>query len=207
MKIVLFFFLLICFNASAEQHTQFNSLSLESKVDSVSQTEFLRRNSNVKTIAWSNTGKIYIYLKNGEAENYALNDKEEVEKAESKYGTLPKQRRPFPFKEKYPPYLGGDVYALMSMEVSPEYPGGKAAMDNYLKKNISASKKQGFSGIATVSFVIEKDGSLTNVKVERGINNTIDAELVRVLESSVKWSPGIKNGNPVRCSYTLQVRI
>lgn len=207
MKILFLFLMLYCSIASAKYSFEDKSRLLESTSDSVSQTEFLRRNPVVKQIAWTNTGKIYIYMKSGAIENYDLNNEEEVKKAEQKYGTLPSPRRKLSFSKTEGSFLGGDVYAALAIDVPPAYPNGKRAIDAYFKKNIDHTKKNGFSGLVLLTFVVEKDGSLSNVELARGISEPIDAEIIRVLKASGKWNPGIRKGEIVRTLYTLRVKV
>jgi periplasmic protein TonB len=56
-----------------------------------------------------------------------------------------------------------------------------------------------------VQFVVEKDGSLTNIKVLRGINDTYNQEVIRLMQRSPKWQPAMINGKPVRCMYTMPI--
>lgn len=98
------------------------------------------------------------------------------------------------------------IYQIV--EVMPEFPGGTEAMMNYLSKNIKypeEAKEQGISGRVFLSFVIEKDGSVSNVKVARGIGKLCDDEAVRVVKAMPKWNPGTMKGKPVRVSYMLPI--
>ena len=63
----------------------------------------------------------------------------------------------------------------------------------------------GISGKVYISFVVEKDGSLTDIKVVRPLGSGTDEEAVRVLKNSPKWKPGIQNGRPVRVAYTMPI--
>lgn len=97
----------------------------------------------------------------------------------------------------------------MSMvETKPQFPGGDAAMYSWLSSNISypaQAQEEGASGKVTVSFIVEKDGSLTDVKVVRGKHPALDKEAVRVVKAMPKWQPGRNNGEAVRVSYMLPV--
>ncbi len=97
-----------------------------------------------------------------------------------------------------------------SVENLPEFPGGLAAFGKYLEKNLrypAVAKENNIQGRVSVNFVVEKDGSLTDVKVVRGIGGGCDEEAVRVLTSknAPKWKPGNQNGRPVRVSYTIPI--
>ena len=95
------------------------------------------------------------------------------------------------------------------VEHMPEFPdGGMSALMEYLSKNIKypeAAMKKGTQGRATVQFVVEKDGSITNVKILRGIDPELDKEAIRVISAMPKWKPGMQKGKPVRVKYTVPV--
>ncbi len=98
------------------------------------------------------------------------------------------------------PMLSGTV------EVNPEYPGGMNAWNKFLQKNLkypSQAIDAGVGGKVIVSFVVEKDGHLTDIKVLRSAGYGLDEEVVRVLKLVPPWKPGIQNGRPVRVMYTL----
>ena len=88
----------------------------------------------------------------------------------------------------------------------PQYPGGEKAMMEYVAKNVKypqEAKDKEIQGRVFVGFVVEKDGSVSTVKVLRGIGGGCDEEAVRVVSSMPKWKPGIKDGKPVRVSYMM----
>lgn len=94
------------------------------------------------------------------------------------------------------------------VEVMPEFPGGMQAMIEYLNTNIKYPKdaiKQKVSGRVMVMFVVETDGSLSNVRVARKVFPSLDAEAVRVVKSMPKWKPGKEKGKVVRVNYTMPV--
>ena len=85
---------------------------------------------------------------------------------------------------------------------------GMSALMEYLSKNIKypeAAMKKGTQGRATVQFVVEKDGSITNVKILRGIDPELNKEAVRVISAMPKWKPGTQKGEAVRVKYTVPV--
>ncbi|MCD8740946.1 TonB family protein [Mucilaginibacter roseus] len=95
-----------------------------------------------------------------------------------------------------------------AVETQPAFPGGLAAFGNYLSKNIrypAVARENNVQGRVFVQFVVERDGSLTDITVLRGIGSGCDEEAVRVLKKSPKWSPGIQNGRPVRVQYTVPI--
>lgn len=95
-----------------------------------------------------------------------------------------------------------------SVEQAPAFPGGFEAFYNYLGQNIrypaDARAKQE-QGRVIVTMTVEKDGSLTDVKVVRGVSASLDQEAIRVISASPRWSPGIQNGRPVRVQYTIPI--
>ena len=94
------------------------------------------------------------------------------------------------------------------VEVMPQYPGGQIAMLKYLMENIKypeQAMKKGIQGRVAVSFIVEKDGSISNVKPVLSVHPLLDKEAVRVVESMPKWSPGKQNGKPVRVRFNVPV--
>ena len=97
-----------------------------------------------------------------------------------------------------------------TVETKPEYPGGIGKFYQYVGQNYripNELQKTGVNGTVIVSFVVEKDGSLTDIKVIRDLGYGTGAEAIRVLKKSKKWAPGIQEGRPVRVSYTLPIRL
>ena len=93
-------------------------------------------------------------------------------------------------------------------EQMPEYPGGMPAMFEFLMKNLQYPKdaeKQKVEGRVMVMFVVETDGSISDVKVAKKTFPSLDAEAVRVVQSMPKWTPGRDKGKVVRVQYTLPV--
>jgi protein TonB len=95
------------------------------------------------------------------------------------------------------------------VESMPTFPGGMGALMKYLAENIKyppLAKESGIQGRVFINFVVEPDGSISNVKVLRGIGGGCDEEAVRVVKNMPKWSPGKQRGKPVRVSYNLPVK-
>ena len=93
-------------------------------------------------------------------------------------------------------------------EIMPEYPGGTAALMKYLGTNIkypTISQEMGSAGRVIVQFVVDKDGSISNPEVVRGVDAYLDKEAIRVISSMPKWRPGVQNGKKVRVKYTVPV--
>ena len=94
------------------------------------------------------------------------------------------------------------------VEEQPAFPGGAAAMYKYLQENIQypdAARNAGLTGKVYISFVVEKDGSITNTKIMRDIGGGCGPEAVRVVKSMPKWTPGKQRGKAVRSAFTLPV--
>ena len=90
----------------------------------------------------------------------------------------------------------------------PSFPGGMGALMQYLKGNIDypiEAFKKNIGGRVVVAFIIEKDGSLSDVRIAKSVHPLLDAEAIRVVSSMPKWNPGLENGNPVRVKYTIPV--
>jgi protein TonB len=110
---------------------------------------------------------------------------------------------------------GGDVKAAAednepkifgTIEVNPEFPGGETAWAKFLQKNLKYPAQAidaGIGGKVLISFVVEKDGHLSDIKVVRGPGYGLEDEAVRVLKLVPPWKPGIQNGRPVRVMYTM----
>lgn len=102
--------------------------------------------------------------------------------------------------------LGDKVYTIV--EKQPGFPGGYQAFGQYLASNIkypAADKENKVEGRVIVQFVVETDGSLSDIKAIRSPSETLSAEAIRVLLRSPKWIPGVQNGHQVRVSYTIPI--
>lgn len=102
-----------------------------------------------------------------------------------------------------------DNQVYVSNVQMPQYPeGGLTGAMQYIRKNIkypAIAQENGIQGNVTVSFIVEKDGSITNITVAKGINPYLDKEAIRVVSSMPKWNPGIRQGKVVRCKYVIPV--
>ena len=95
---------------------------------------------------------------------------------------------------------------LEKAEVMPQFPGGDQAMMKFVSENVQypeEAKEKEISGRVLVGFIVEKDGSVNEVKVVKGIGGGCDEEAVRVVKAMPKWKPGKQKGKPVRVHYTL----
>lgn len=94
------------------------------------------------------------------------------------------------------------------VEDMPEFPGGDVAMHNYLSQNIQyppEARENGIQGRVYVSFVIDTDGSIVDVRIVRSISPSLDAEAIRIVKSMPRWKPGTQRGKSVRVSYTVPI--
>lgn len=95
------------------------------------------------------------------------------------------------------------------VEVMPKYKNGMSDLMAYLCENVrypeEAIKKK-IQGTVTIKLIIEKDGSVSNVKVAQAVHPLLDAEAMRVVKAMGKWTPGTMKGKPVRVSYHLPIR-
>ena len=107
-----------------------------------------------------------------------------------------------------PPPVEEVTYDLAAVQEQPDFPGGMAQMYGYLRKNIKYPDMEfdaGIQGKVYVEFVVDKDGSVEEVKVRRGVSAGLDKEALRAVKSMPKWSPGKMNGKPVKCRFTIPV--
>ena len=94
------------------------------------------------------------------------------------------------------------------VEQQPLFPGGPAALMKYLSENTKypvVAQENGVQGRVTVQFVVEKDGSISDVHVLKGVDPSLDKEAVRVVKSMPRWTPGKQNGITVRVNYRVPV--
>lgn len=94
------------------------------------------------------------------------------------------------------------------VEQMPMYPGGDAALMQYLSSNIhypAVAAENGVQGRVVVGFVVEKDGSITDVNVLRSVDPSLDREAMRVVKNMPRWTPGKQNGSAVRVKYQVPV--
>lgn len=94
------------------------------------------------------------------------------------------------------------------VEQMPEFPGGAAEMTKFIQKNIKypmMARESDIQGRVYINFVVEPDGSVSNVTVMRGIGGGCDEEAVRIVNMMPKWNPGKQRGIAVRCSFTVPI--
>jgi protein TonB len=103
--------------------------------------------------------------------------------------------------------VDNQIYNTAGIEVKPDFPGGINKFYKFVGDNYQTPEEDGLKGKVYVTFVVEKDGSLTDIKVIRDIGYGTGKEAIRVLKKSPKWSPGVQNGKPVRVLYSLPITI
>ena len=94
------------------------------------------------------------------------------------------------------------------VEQMPSFPGGQSALLEWLSNNVKypvVAQENGVQGRVVVSFVVERDGSITDVKVVRGVDPSLDKEASRVVKAMPRWIPGKQNGSAVRVKYNVPV--
>lgn len=95
------------------------------------------------------------------------------------------------------------------VEVMPSFPGGQGALMSYLSSHVKypvVAQENGVQGRVTVSFVVERDGSITDVHVVRSVDPSLDREAARVISSMPNWQPGKQNGSAVRVKFNVPVQ-
>lgn len=96
-----------------------------------------------------------------------------------------------------------------AVQENPEYVGGEEARIMFLRKNIvypQIAREANIQGTVYITFVVEKTGEITNVKLERGIGGGCDEESIRVTKAMPKWKPGKQREKPVRVQYTVPIK-
>ncbi len=104
------------------------------------------------------------------------------------------------------PEVSNKVFDVV--EEMPSFPGGQAALMSFLSSNIKypvVAQENGVQGRVIVGFVVERDGSITDVKVMRSVDPSLDREAQRVVKAMPRWKPGKQNGSAVRVKYTVPV--
>ena len=113
------------------------------------------------------------------------------------------------------PVDDGEVVAVVEAEIftiveeQPGFPGGESALMDYLKNNIKypqLARESNIQGTVFVTFVVEPNGSISNVKVLRGIGGGCDEEATRVVKNMPSWTPGKQRGKPVSVKFNLPIR-
>ena len=138
-----------------------------------------------------------------------------VERAETEPSVAPEPAATAPMGEivvagyrNRPAAVADDDKIYTSVEVMPEFPGGQAELLKFLAKGMKypeAAIRDGKQGRVIVSFVVEKDGSISNIEVVKPLDPDLDAEAIRVTATMPRWTPGFQNDKAVRVRYTIPV--
>ncbi|WP_321373771.1 energy transducer TonB [uncultured Draconibacterium sp.] len=111
-------------------------------------------------------------------------------------------------KEGKSSYGEGDSQVFFIVEDMPEFPGGDEALRKYIANALSypeIAQEKKIQGKVYVSFVVEKDGSVGDAKIARGVDPSLDKEALRVVKALPMWKPGRQRGEPVRVQYTVPI--
>ena len=103
--------------------------------------------------------------------------------------------------------FAGEVYSQNL--TPPEFPGGGKAFSAFLSKNLKWPKSvhdEDWQGVVTISFFVEKDGSLTEIRVAKSMGAAFDEEALRVINLSPKWIPAMKNNKFIKSKYTVPIK-
>lgn len=122
-------------------------------------------------------------------------------------GAVLKAKEEIPAPEP-PKHVVEETKIFTVVEQMPMYPGGDAALMGYLRDNIkypTVAAENGVQGRVVVGFVVERDGSITDVNILRGVDPSLDREAMRVVKSMPRWNPGKQNGSAVRVKYQVPV--
>lgn len=101
-----------------------------------------------------------------------------------------------------------DEEFFMVVENMPEFPGGDLGLMKFIQKNVrypAIAKEYNITGKVYISFIVDKQGSVTNVKIVRGVDKNLDAEAIRVVSLLPKYKPGKQRGKAVRVMFTIPI--
>jgi protein TonB len=101
-----------------------------------------------------------------------------------------------------------EAQVFFIVEEMPEFPGGEAALRRFIAEAIKypvIAQENGIQGKVYVTFVVDKNGGISEAKIARGVDPSLDKEALRVVNSLPKWKPGKQRGKPVRVSYTVPI--
>jgi len=104
--------------------------------------------------------------------------------------------------------LPGEQKVYSSVQIEPTFPGGIGKWNQYIKDSLkypATAIQSRFQGNVFLSFIVEEDGSISNIRILRKVSPEIDAEAIRVLGNSPKWNPGTQDGKPVRALFSMPI--
>lgn len=113
--------------------------------------------------------------------------------------------KPFDDKETYS--SDNSIYNTAGIEVKPNFPGGLEKFYKFISNNFKVPNEEGLQGKIFVTFVVEKNGSLSDIKVIRDIGYGTGKEAIRVLKCSPRWNAGLQNGKKVRVQYSIPIPV
>ena len=105
------------------------------------------------------------------------------------------------------PIFQDNIYQMEEVDVKPEYPKGTQAFYQFIAKNYLTPEKSGLKGKILITFVIEKDGSINEIKVLQDIGYGTGDEAIRVMKKSLNWIPAQMDGKPVRVLFKFPITI
>lgn len=188
----------------------------------VSSLDFIRRDSKIIASYWAKES----YLRPSKNENYSALIKYEmiidetgkiVSLREAEIKNMEIQKiLPDTSAIDFNPELSSDpsasgsdkLFDFSQVDVAPEFVGGSKEFSKYIASNIkypTAARQSNIQGKVYLSFIVEKDGHLTDIKVKQGLGSGCDEEAVRLLRNSPKWKPGLMKDVPVRTFFVLPV--
>ena len=136
-----------------------------------------------------------------------LNERNDEEK-EGAEATVQQNETPTTaIEQPVPEPIGADKAPRIARQM-PEYPGGIVEFMKWLQRTLRyppAAQEQGVQGIVMVSFIVNVDGTITDQKVVRGVNEELDAESLRVISHMPKWKPGLEKGKPCRTLFAIPI--
>lgn len=103
---------------------------------------------------------------------------------------------------------GDEDKIFIAVEQQAEFPGGLSAMVKFITKNLkypASARRMGIEGRVYVQFIVERDGSISNTKVVKGISADLDKEAIRIVSSFPTWTPGMQGGRPVKSQFVLPI--
>ena len=102
-----------------------------------------------------------------------------------------------------------DNKIFYAVEQAPEFPGGNIALLRYLQSEVKypvIAQENGIEGTVTINFVVDKDGGISEARILRSVDNSLDKEALRVVNSLPKWNPGKQGGKAVRVNYSVPIK-
>lgn len=111
-------------------------------------------------------------------------------------------------KDELPKTLDSEEQIFFIVEEMPEFPGGELELRKFIANHINyppAAQENGVQGKVYVTFVVDKNGEVTNAKIARGVDPALDQEALRVINNLPAWKPGLQKGKPVNVSYTVPI--